>query len=787
MTMLTTEPWSISDALYTGLDTAARYDISASTFDHEHPVAVLNSSHSRSLFRSDRSYVLLGGIGSLGPHIALWMYQHGARHIIMTSRLGTDRLRVEANRHQLRIIEYLRSRRDLTLRLERSDASNTDDLHRLLIGANPELGGASYLLLIFRIATSDVLEAFLNTVDATILDFLVVFSSVSALFGNPGQANYSCAKSVADGLLRGRRNAFSFVCPPIANTSLLAGARRVATWNVSVHEMLQWLEDGMNMLQSGQDFWLYIPNFDWSELTRTIGETRLIRHLVQSHAVPSVDTDSIQDVNDKLVQIVVENLEISSEDLSFEVPLTTYGLDSLSASRLGFALEKSVKVKLSQIQLLSGMTVDGLLSRLRGQADAGDDERNILWDRLQRYDTYDVVSSPHPSGSQWISDSTVVLLTGATGAIGSHILSQLMASPSVASIYVMTRASDTVSAIARQKLAFEREGISSASSLETKVVFLPCNFTDANFGLSSADIDRILSDVTLIIHNAWHSDFTAPLSAYDDLLQETHNLLSLAMRRKAVVGPKFILISTIGVCSLGGSPSAAAEERIPFESLGTLQGAALSGYVQSKWIAEEMVNRFGANTGLCTSIIRVGQVTGGPYNGAWNTSQWVPALVKSAQFVRCLPDGNDNISWIPVDLVAIAVTELCLANEGGTFHVVHPRPAEWGVVMRLAASKMNVPVVAYEEWIRRLETDMGANVTSVQENSALRLLDFFRQGIPSSSLSSVATDSMGLLVKVAMDRTLAVSSTLRDKNLRCLGEDDVDRWIGFWRKEGFIL
>ncbi len=55
-----------------------------------------------------------------------------------------------------------------------------------------------------------------------------------------------------------------------------------------------------------------------------------------------------------------------------------------------------------------------------------------------------------------------------------------------------------------------------------------------------------------------------------------------------------------------------------------------------------------------------------------------------------------------------------------------PRPVEWGLVMRLAASKMNVPVVVYEEWIRRLETDMGVNVPSMQENPALRLLDFFR-------------------------------------------------------------
>ncbi len=53
-------------------------------------------------------------------------------------------------------------------------------------------------------------------------------------------------------------------------------------------------------------------------------------------------------------------------------------------------------------------------------------------------------------------------------------------------------------------------------------------------------------------------------------------------------------------------------------------------------------------TGLCTSIIHVGQVTGGPYNDAWNTSQWVPALVKSAQFVRCLPTA---MMCVPISLI----------------------------------------------------------------------------------------------------------------------------------------
>ncbi|KAJ6491041.1 hypothetical protein C8R45DRAFT_1073688 [Mycena sanguinolenta] len=42
-------------------------------------------SHSP-LFRDDKTYIVLGGIGGFGVDLAVWMYQHGARQIILMSR-----------------------------------------------------------------------------------------------------------------------------------------------------------------------------------------------------------------------------------------------------------------------------------------------------------------------------------------------------------------------------------------------------------------------------------------------------------------------------------------------------------------------------------------------------------------------------------------------------------------------------------------------------------------------------------------------------------------------------
>ena len=64
-----------------------------------------------------------------------------------------------------------------------------------------------------------------------------------------------------------------------------------------------------------------------------------------------------------------------------------------------------------------------------------------------------------------------------------------------------------------------------------------------------------------------------------------------------------------------------------------------SGYSESKWVAEQMLRTASARAGVPTLVVRLGQISGNK-NGHWNEREWFPALVKSAQFTRCLPDAD---------------------------------------------------------------------------------------------------------------------------------------------------
>lgn len=67
--------------------------------------------------------------------------------------------------------------------------------------------------------------------------------------------------------------------------------------------------------------------------------------------------------------------------------------------------------------------------------------------------------------------------------------------------------------------------------------------------------------------------------------------------------------------------------------------AAGSGYSESKWVSERLLEIAAAETLLEPTIIRVGQICGS-HNGFWNAKEWLPSLVQSSIHLGCLPSSQ---------------------------------------------------------------------------------------------------------------------------------------------------
>ncbi len=91
------------------------------------------------------------------------------------------------------------------------------------------------------------------------------------------------------------------------------------------------------------------------------------------------------------------------------------------------------------------------------------------------------------------------------------------------------------------------------------------------------------------------------------------------------------------------------EGPVPEAPLNDPQVAVGQGYSESKWVGEQMLYQAAKETALRPIVVRTGQIAGG-VNGGWNTSDWVPAIVKSSITLRALPEF-EGVSCIQVTMV----------------------------------------------------------------------------------------------------------------------------------------
>lgn len=377
-----------------------------------------------------------------------------------------------------------------------------------------------------------------------------------------------------------------------------------------------------------------------------------------------------EEMHTVVLQIIQHVLDISSP-IPDESDLFSYGVDSVHCMQIRAFLQKKI-VPSSAAPLPLNVVYDcGTIKKLsryligirKGQNMETEDETQLMRDLVKKYSSFideTITSStfalPNPANST-TSSSQVVILTGATGALGAHMLSLLRSSPHVSEIHCLIRATSPTAANERVSKSLLARNKAPSNSISSKITCHACKLSEPALGLSPSTYNDLATRTTLVIHAAWAVNFSMRLSSFvKDHIAGLRNLINFALASPTTNPARFLFCSSTASV-LGPQASSPIPERISHKPL----SASPLGYSRSKWVAESICEQAHLHTRLKDhiAVLRIGQLCGDTESGIWNVTEAWPLMLSSVKVTGTLPNlKGEKLAWLPVDLAAQAIIEI---------------------------------------------------------------------------------------------------------------------------------
>jgi acyl transferase domain-containing protein/NADPH:quinone reductase-like Zn-dependent oxidoreductase/NAD(P)-dependent dehydrogenase (short-subunit alcohol dehydrogenase family) len=344
--------------------------------------------------RPDATYLVTGGLGGFGLETAKWLVDEGARHLALLSRRGAD---APGARDAIRYLEA----RGATVRAFAADVGHRADIATVLdvIAATmPPLRGIIHSATVLddrSLADQD--RASLDRVLgpkaqgawnlhslAGDLDFFVMYSSISSLFGTRGQANYVAANCVLNSLatLRRRQGLPASVIQwgVLGETGIVARDANTAKYLEQMGLSAMSIDDALLGLRDviyGDLESLTVVEADWSRFAASLvpmaGDRRitLLTDAAGSggseagaeviEAFKGLSDEGRRDhIQALLVKIVTSVMQMEQPSFAVSQPLHEVGMDSIMGLEIAASLERAIGLRLNALDLAVGPSIEQL-------------------------------------------------------------------------------------------------------------------------------------------------------------------------------------------------------------------------------------------------------------------------------------------------------------------------------------------------------------------------------------------------------------------------------------------
>jgi thioester reductase-like protein len=295
-----------------------------------------------------------------------------------------------------------------------------------------------------------------------------------------------------------------------------------------------------------------------------------------------------------------------------------------------------------------------------------------------------------------------VLLTGATGFLGSQLLRELLATTR-ATVYCLVRSGLTQDERRRSiHDSYVATGSPPTETDATRIVPVAGDLAEPSLGLSSQDYDHLADTIDVIIHNGAMVRFLSPyrLLRAPNVLG-TREILRLATHRRT----KWLhFISTLAMFRGAAKTDDTGRVREDDDIAG-LGPSLKQGYAVTKWAAEMLLGAARLR-GALVNVFRLGYVSGVTTSGASSTDDARTLFMKACRELRAAPRVDRLMDMAPVDSVARAIILLARRQNApaGNFHLFNHRSPTWlTVVDAMSTIGPALCELSYEDWRKRLD------------------------------------------------------------------------------------
>jgi thioester reductase-like protein len=300
-----------------------------------------------------------------------------------------------------------------------------------------------------------------------------------------------------------------------------------------------------------------------------------------------------------------------------------------------------------------------------------------------------------------------ILLTGATGFLGSRLLAELL-QKNDKQIYCLVRT--TSIDLAKQKI-FNQLAKYNVDVKTDNLVIIPGDLSKKYFGLSKTVYQQLASKIDVVYHCAALVNMVLPYSKLRSTnVSGTMEILSfVCSSRKKILH----YASTLSVFVASDQNKGLLLEEDKLKLTNYIYG----GYAQSKWVAEYLLHQ--ANKELNTiNFYRFGLLTGDSQSAYFPKPDFLAMFVKGISQLGCVPAKKFTkalaIDITPIDYAAKAMLEISVQpdSQGKIFHIANSNSLSFDkLIQAMQSFGLSINFVSQNEW-NRLFTELKENQES---------------------------------------------------------------------------